>query len=133
MAHSDIQQPHIHHEESDVNVRAILAFGAGLFAVVVVVMLVVWLFFRFMNRPEAPESAREAMTTGQELRLPPEPRLQRTPRDDLRAFRAAEDDVLNRYEWVDRGAGVVRIPIAEAMKLTVQRGLPARPSAEQRK
>ena len=35
--------------------------------------------------------------------------------------------MLNGYSWVDRNAGVVRIPIDEAMKLTVQRGLPARP------
>jgi hypothetical protein len=121
-----------HHEESDVNVRAILAFGAGLFAVMVVVAFVVWLFFRFMNGPR-PEPVRDSMTEGQELRLPPEPQLQRTPREDLRAFRVGEDELLNRYEWVDRDAGVVRIPIAEAMKLTVQRGLPARSEPVEKK
>ena len=33
---------------------------------------------------------------------------------------------LNTYGWVDKNAGVVRIPIGEAMKLTIERGLPAR-------
>ena len=41
-------------------------------------------------------------------------------------MRAAEQQVLTTYGWVDRNAGVVRIPIDEAMKLAIQRGLPAR-------
>ena len=40
-----------------------------------------------------------------------------------------EDDVLESYGWVDKNAGVVRIPIDEAMKLTLERGLPARQQA----
>ena len=36
--------------------------------------------------------------------------------------------MLDSYGWVDKNAGVVRIPIDEAMKLTLERGLPARPS-----
>ena len=35
--------------------------------------------------------------------------------------------MLDSYGWVDKNAGVVRIPIDEAMKLTLERGLPARP------
>src|SRR5262249_41523945 len=73
-----------------------------------------------------------------ERRLPPEPRLQpeppewRTPREDLRDFRRQEDETLNTYGWADKNAGAVRIPISEAMKLTVQRGLPARPAGGER-
>jgi hypothetical protein len=33
---------------------------------------------------------------------------------------------LNGYGWVDRDAGVVHIPIDEAMRLMVERGVPAR-------
>ena len=58
--------------------------------------------------------------------MPPEPRLQTNPRQDLRDLRAARRRVLKSYGWVDKNAGVVRIPIDEAMKLTVERGLPAR-------
>jgi hypothetical protein len=49
------------------------------------------------------------------------------PREDLRDLRAQENQTLNGYSWVDRNTGVVRIPIADAMKLTIQRGLPSRP------
>jgi hypothetical protein len=59
-------------------------------------------------------------------RLPPEPRLQTEPREDLRNLRESEERTLTTYGWVDRNAGVVRIPIDRAMTLTVERGLPSR-------
>jgi hypothetical protein len=34
--------------------------------------------------------------------------------------------VLDNYGWVDKNAGIVRIPIDEAIRLTLQRGLPTR-------
>lgn len=36
----------------------------------------------------------------------------------LGEIRAAETDALNNIGWVDQGKGLVRLPIAEAMKLT---------------
>jgi hypothetical protein len=66
------------------------------------------------------------LALAQEKRVPPEPRLQTDPRQDLADLRAKEDETLNSYGWVDRNAGVVHIPIDEAIKLTLARGLPAR-------
>jgi hypothetical protein len=37
----------------------------------------------------------------------------------LSELRAIEADELNSYAWLDQGKGVVRLPIAEAMKLTL--------------
>lgn len=54
------------------------------------------------------------------------PRLQLAPPEDLKRFRAREDEELNSYGWIDRTAGVVRIPIGRAMELVLQRGLPTR-------
>jgi hypothetical protein len=118
----------VHREESDVNIRAIFGFGAGLAALGAVVAVVVWLLFGYLTRREDITSGARAypLAAGQEERLPPEPRLQTNPKQDLKDLRAAEDDTLNNYRWVDRNAGVVRIPIDEAMRLTLQRGLPAR-------
>ncbi|MCL6508251.1 MAG: hypothetical protein K6T59_14635, partial [Bryobacteraceae bacterium] len=66
--------------------------------------------------------------------LPPAPRLQVDPATDLENLRKAEAAVLNSYGWVDRKAGIVRIPIDRAMEVLAERGLPARsrPEAEQR-
>ncbi len=41
------------------------------------------------------------------------------PAGELAAMRAAEDERLTTYQWIDRGAGVVRIPIERAMRLVV--------------
>ena len=37
-----------------------------------------------------------------------------------------QDAALRSYGWVDKNAGIVRIPIDEAIRLTLQRGLPTR-------
>jgi hypothetical protein len=58
--------------------------------------------------------------------LPPEPRLQISPQQDMRQMRAAEMAALHSYGWVDRQAGIVRIPIERAIELLAERGLPAR-------
>jgi hypothetical protein len=42
----------------------------------------------------------------------------------LAELRAAEDGDLNSCGWVDRNAGIVRIPIDRAMQLILERGLP---------
>ena len=41
---------------------------------------------------------------------------------DLRELREAESNILDHYGWVDRSAGVVRIPIARAIDLLAARG-----------
>lgn len=110
-----------------VNFTAVLAFGVGLIVVAVAVHLLVWLLFRYFDNREAVRVTPEyPLAIGAADRKPPEPRLQERPREDLRELRQREDAVLNRYEWIDRGTGVVRIPVDEAIKITARRGLPAR-------
>jgi hypothetical protein len=123
--HAPLDNAHVHHEESDVNITAIFGFGAGLAAVVLASAIVVWLLFRYFDKREA-AATRAYPMAATEAQVPPEPRLQEHPRQDLRELRAGEDRLLQSYGWVDREAGVVRIPIGEAMRLTVERGLPAR-------
>jgi hypothetical protein len=54
------------------------------------------------------------------------PRLQVVPAEDLRKFREREEAELNTYGWINRTAGVVRIPVTRAMELVLQRKLPSR-------
>ena len=42
----------------------------------------------------------------------------------IAAFRKEEAEILTTYGVVDREKGIFRIPIEEAMKLTLERGLP---------
>jgi hypothetical protein len=124
---SNPDNPEVEHEGSDVNVRAILGFAAGLIVAAVLIHFIVWLLFLYLSGAETTRDTPDfPLAAGQATRVPPEPRLQTTPREDLRALRAREDEILGSYGWVDKATGVVRIPIDEAMKLTLQRGLPAR-------
>ena len=125
--HENPENLDVHHETSDVNIRAILGFGGALFAVAVAVHVLIYGLFGYFNSREGVQRPVEyPLAASQEDRQPPEPRLQTDPRQDLADMRAKEDEQLQSYGWVDRNAGVVRIPIDAAMKLTLERGLPAR-------
>jgi hypothetical protein len=127
-------KPDVHHETTDVNVKGILLFGAGLFVTAVIVHLLVWVLFGFFSGRADVRAVREyPLTAGRENQLPPEPRLQTNPRDDLIDLHAHEEELLTTYGWVDKEKGIVRIPIEEAMRIVVERGLPARKAPDERR
>ena len=117
-------------QEDQINLRAIFNFGIGLAIVTVVIEIAMVVMFRMeVSAVDASNPPRTfPLAVVPDDRRPPEPRLQEygQSRQDLRELRAAEDDMLNGYGWVDRNKNIVRIPVADAMKLTLQRGLPAR-------
>jgi hypothetical protein len=113
--------PHdaVAHEHSDVNVRAILWFIVGLIVIAAVLHVGVWLLFEaFESRTAAadPAPAPLAQPAGQ---LPPSPRLQTRPVNDLKTLRAEEEALLH-------GEGPGRMPIERAMQVIVERGVPVR-------
>ena len=124
------ENPEVRHERSDVDLRPILLFGLVMVICGVLINLLISLMFSVLAVREATRLPREyPLAASERNHLPPEPRLQTNPREDLRELRAGEDAVLGSYAWIDRNGGVVRIPISEAMKLAVERGLPSRPAA----
>jgi hypothetical protein len=61
----------------------------------------------------------------------PTPRLQIDDGDqDIAEMHAREDLLLNYYSWVDRSSGKVRIPIARAMQIIAEHGLPVAPEEQ---
>ena len=121
------------YETRDVKVRPLAVFVAGLTIVGVFVYLVVFVMFRLFSGQAAnvdaqlaPSSvSRPAPAPGEE-RLPPEPRIQANPAVDMETLRRQEDAVLTTYGWVDRQAGIVRIPIDVAIAQVLEEGLPVR-------
>jgi hypothetical protein len=112
------------HETRDVNVTKVTLFGLGLMAVVIVsVALMAWLFDYLAGREAASQPQPATLTARPAAQLPPEPRLQANPAADLAQMRAEEDRQLRAYGWVDRGAGLARIPVDEAMEIVVRKGL----------
>ncbi len=133
LPHAGGSHPDSQHETSDVNLRAILGFLVGLTIACVFINFVVWLLFTYLNvRESRPVTPDFPLAVQKENRLPPAPRLQpnplesQLPREALQQLRDQEDRALNSYGWVDQNAGVVRIPIDRAMKMLVERGVPAR-------
>jgi|SRR5271157_434621 len=116
------------HEESDVDVWAVGRFVVAMVAVMVIALVLLFGLFRYFEAATGgvKRAAWERVNPGKQ---PPEPRLEETPVEDLRRFREVEERQLNGYGWIDREHGVVRIPIARAMDLLAQRGLPARRQA----
>jgi len=44
----------------------------------------------------------------------------------MKEMRAAQEAVLHSYGWVDRNAGIVRIPVEQAMQKLLEERLPVR-------
>jgi hypothetical protein len=134
MADRELEHLRFGHERKDVNPIAITKFGIGLSLTILVSLFVLWgLFHYFTGRDERLYAGAAPLAgVGQSAeKAPPQPRLQATPPIDLRDMRAAEDQILQHYSWVDRDKGVVRLPIERAMDILAQRGLPSRPAAAQ--
>ncbi len=111
------------YERRDMSLRLVGTFLGGLTLAVALVLLLMWWLFDYFSaraaRLDAPPSP-----LAEARQIFPTPRLQVTPQQDLQAIRAAEDAALESYAWVDRQAGVARIPIDRAMGLLADRGLP---------
>jgi hypothetical protein len=113
------------YEKSDLTVPPVATF-AGILALVLVgvLLLIVWMLDFFGARhPKLPAPAATAAPLARSG--PREPRLQVDAFRDLKGMRTAEEALLGSYGWVDRQGGTVRIPLARAMELLAERGLPA--------
>lgn len=121
-----------HHETRDMDIRPIVMFGAALVgSTAAVLLLMAWLFGYFAAREARLDVPPSPLA--ETRRPPPEPRLQIAPATDLEEIRGTEDAALNSYGWVDRKAGILRIPIDRAITLLAQRGLPVRPQPKGQK
>jgi hypothetical protein len=123
---AEMHNPDVAHEEADINIRTVLMFAGGLAVIVVISALLMGLLFRVLSSQAAandPQVSPLAPPSGQS---PPAPNLMTDEPASLRKFQAEEAKNLEGYGWMDQQAGVARLPIAEAKKLIVQRGLPVR-------
>jgi len=107
------------HERSDVNALVVGKFAIALVLVCILSLTLLAGLFRYFLTQTGPPPPQAA-------KLPPEPRLEVQPAQDLMKVRQAEEQLLTSYGWVDQPKGVVRIPISLAIDLLARRGLPAR-------
>jgi len=135
------------HEHSDVNVRALIVFFVIFVVFGVVTHLVLLGMFKALARHERnrPTKPMTHVVRPEDATVPTEPRLQPfptkmaatqtlppysdTPETDMLRMRQNEDRVLHTYGWVEKNKGIVHIPVEEAKKLALQRGLYGAPAA----
>jgi hypothetical protein len=153
MSHSKHNEHHdnanVGHEVSKVQVGGITWF---IIVLTVSVVFIGWLMVSALNTFEGREKkaeleSRPSPFAAERAKLPPEPRLQLAPNsevqidkneppnlktqhplEEMKELRKRWDEQLKSYGWVDEQGGVVRIPIDDAKKLLLQRGLPTRPA-----
>jgi hypothetical protein len=123
------QPPDAGHEHSDANVWIIVKFGLWLAISAIVISAGMGLLFGLFVKQSEETNPQFPLAVGQEERLPAAPRLQQFPENEFVDFRQREDAILKNYGWVNKETGVVRMPITDAMRLAVERGLPARAPA----
>jgi hypothetical protein len=116
------------YEKRDANAKWIFAIvGFLLFAGLMMHLCLAGVMERLAKKPASSDSwtgmRRDAGTSVETKAIP---HLQIVPPEDLKLFREREEAELKTYGWINRTAGVVRIPIDRAMELLLARGLPTR-------
>jgi hypothetical protein len=115
---NDITHPN-DYEKSDADPRLIAALAVGVAAFLIVTPFGLLAVYPGADRLGAAPAERP---------MPPQPRLQVTPKADLDVLRTTEQQRLTSFGWADRDRKIVRIPIERAMRLLSERGLAEWPS-----
>lgn len=116
------------YEVRDTNLKAVVVFGVSLVAITLACLgATAGVITYFASSAAKAQAPLTPMSTLGKQELPAEPRLLTTEPQTLAEFRAAEKKQLETYGWVDRGSGVVRIPVERAMALVAREGLPPTP------
>jgi len=142
--------PDVTFERSDVEVSTIYWYLGALGVAVALSLLACVYIFRFTanltqesNTP--PTAAMQQMTEKMsqekkdemqykdiEVRLQGVPGHTNDPQEDLRQKIEADNKANASLEWIDRNAGLAQIPVEDAMKIIVEKGLPGAAPAEKK-
>ena len=117
------------YEHTDADVGPIAKFMVWLAVLTVISCVAMGIMFTWMVNSRVETVTEQRYPLGEVDRGVPEPagaRLQTDPIGDLERFRTTEQRILESYGWIDEDAGVVRVPIDEAMREVVEAGLPVR-------
>jgi hypothetical protein len=112
------------HETRDANVKWLFGIVFFLLFSGLIIHGILASVLSLLKGRVSPADLWEPVARPRSLTQPAGPQLQISPPMDLQKFRAREENQLNSYGWVNRTAGVVRIPISRAMELVLQEGLP---------
>ncbi|HKP86501.1 MAG TPA: hypothetical protein VJZ26_10415 [Blastocatellia bacterium] len=139
---SYIANPDVGHEVSDVRIKPIASFMFWLLVGMGIIAVLMWLLFNWFEKREEKAEARPSPFASERNEIPPPPLLQLAPKDseqlklnkppdlmndspleEMKRLREEEDRKLKNYGWVDQQKGVVSIPIEDAKRLALQKGM----------
>ncbi|HXV81820.1 MAG TPA: hypothetical protein VEG60_18215 [Candidatus Binatia bacterium] len=131
-SHRDGTREAAGHELSDLRPGYVGVFAI---AIAIVIGAAVVITSLLMNYRAVQHARRDAPVPplAREREATPQLRLQVDAPGELRQMRQAEEAVLTSYGWVDKDAGIVRIPVDRAMEILAKKGLPARKREEKKK
>lgn len=112
-------------EARDVDASIIGWIGVGVIVSAFLIHGGVAVLYTYFSRTEFPRGGQPATFVKEAAKQSNLPALQEDPYKDLERLRESERQTLNSYGWVDREKGIVRVPIEEAMKRVLEKGLPA--------
>ena len=115
------------HEYKDISFKSIVRFAVVLVVITVVTHVLLWGVFEILDSRVT--YAEEYNPMALPNTLPPAPRLQVDEGEDINEFRMQEDSMMQAYGWLDRNAGVARIPIDRAIEVIATKGLPSTSAA----
>jgi hypothetical protein len=126
------------YERSDISARGVLYFLAGLAVFGALAYLAAVGVYSYLDKrsaaeqtpvnplvTNAPVDTRHIATDYPQGSFP-NPKLEEDERGQLNDIRLKEEQTLSTYDYIDKTAGTIRIPIDRAMDLIAQRGLPVR-------
>ena len=120
--------PRTGHEIRDANVGPIVLTGLGLILVIAIVALLIQGILTYLSE-HRPSTTRVNPMAAEDSQIPPTPRIEEHPAIEIQQLHAQEDGILSTYGWIDKKAGLVRIPIDRAIELQLERGFPTRKDA----
>jgi hypothetical protein len=137
---------HGDYEREDFSTATIVGSLIGLVVMCVVSFVIVVGMYRYLEKTQMEHVAANPMvpmktdtrhmTPGKnpgddpmEVQAFPKPRLQRDDVEEMRDQLYGEESRLQSYGWTDQESGEARIPVARAMELIAERGLPVRSAA----
>ena len=114
---------HVGHEETDADIGPLVKFAIFLTVLTLVTAALTAGFYKFLDsREQAEKAPRYPLAQGVERPLPPAPRLQTYPFDDVKGLRREEARLLEHYAWIDKNAGTVRIPVEPRHRAAGRKG-----------
>jgi hypothetical protein len=112
------------HEDTLIPVRGLVISAVALVVVIIASEVILGLWTRAFTAEEKKVEALHPGRQNIDVTQFPQPRLQESPPVDMVQLAAEEKARISSYGWIDKKAGIARIPVDRAMDILAKRGLP---------